>query len=131
DWSGGSFSQLRRICRVSKWGVPTAIETVEEQASANLAEEALSALRLYPNPFNAAVTIAFELEHSASVSVHIYNELGQQVRVLAAEGVRPAGNYQFVWDGRDQAGQFQASGTYLLVLAVDGAVETHKLTLLH
>ncbi|MYA24479.1 MAG: hypothetical protein F4Z30_17625, partial [Gemmatimonadetes bacterium] len=66
-----------------------------------------------------------------SVSVRIYNELGQQVRVLAAEAVRPAGSYQFVWDGRDQAGRFQASGTYVLVLAVNGASETHKLTLLH
>ncbi|MXY82945.1 MAG: T9SS type A sorting domain-containing protein [Gemmatimonadetes bacterium] len=111
--------------------VSPAVTVVEEQASANLAEEALSALRLFPNPFNAAVTITFDLAHSASVSVHIYNELGQQVRVLAAEGVRPAGSYQLVWDGRDQAGQFQASGTYLLVFSVDGAVETHKLTLLH
>ena len=38
---------------------------------------------------------------------------------------------QIVWDGRDETGQFQASGTYLLVLSVDGAIETHKLTLLH
>ena len=130
-WAGGAFSQLRRICRVSEWMVSPAVTAVEEQTSANLAEEALPALRLYPNPFNAAVTIAFDLTHSASVSVRIYNEIGQQVRVLAAEAVRPAGSYQFVWDGRDQAGQFQASGTYLLVLAVNGAVETHKLTLLH
>ena len=129
-WTGGVFSHLRRICRVSEWMVSPAVTAVEEQA-ANLAEEALPALRLYPNPFNAAVTIAFDLEHAASVGVRIYNELGQQVRVLAAEKARPAGSYQFVWDGRDQAGQFQASGTYLLVLAVDGASETHKLTLLH
>ena len=130
-WEGGAFSHLRRICRVSEWMVSPAGTVVEQQAAADLAEAAVSALRLYPNPFNAAVTLAFDLEHSASVGVRIYNELGQQVRVLAAEGMRPAGSYQFVWDGRDHAGQFQASGTYLLVLAVDGAVETHKLTLLH
>ena len=130
-WAGGAFSHLRRICGVSEGMMPTAVETVEEQTSASLAEEAFPALRLYPNPFNAAVTVAFRLAHSASVSVRIYNELGQQVCVLAAEAVRPAGSYQFVWDGRDQAGQFQASGTYLLVLSVDGAIETHKLTLLH
>ena len=130
-WEGGAFSHLRRICRVSEWMVSPADTAVEQQAAADLAEEAVSALRLYPNPFNAAVTLTFDLTHSASVGVRIYNELGQQVRVLAAEGMRPAGSYQFVWDGRDHAGQFQASGTYLLVLAVDGAVETHKLTLLH
>ena len=127
-WAGGEFSQLRRICRVSEGMVSTA---VEEPLSASSSEEAVPSLRLYPNPFNAAVTLAFDLAHSASVSVRIYNELGQQVRVLAAEAVRPAGSYQYVWDGRDQAGQFQASGTYLLVLSVDGALETHKLTLLH
>ena len=94
-------------------------------------ESGITQASVFPNPFNPEVTLTFELEHSASVSVRIYNEIGQQVRVLATEGVRPAGSYQFVWDGRDQAGQFQASGTYLLVLSVDGAVETHKLTLLH
>ena len=86
---------------------------------------------VFPNPFNPEVTVTFDLEHSASVGVRIYNELGQQVRVLAAEALRPAGHYQFVWDGRDQVGQFQASGTYFLVLLVDGAIETRKLTLLH
>ena len=94
-------------------------------------ESGITQASVFPNPFNPEVTLTFDLEHSASVSVRIYNELGQQVRVLATEGVRPAGSYQFVWDGRDQAGQFQASGTYLLVLAVDGVIETHKLTLLH
>ncbi len=94
-------------------------------------ESSVTQASVFPNPFNPEVTLAFDLTHSASVGVRIYNELGQQVRVLAAEGMRPAGSYQFVWDGRDQAGQSQASGTYLLVLAVDGTVETHKLTLLH
>ena len=94
-------------------------------------ESGVTQASVFPNPFNPEVTLTFDLTHSASVSVRIYNELGQQVRVLAAEAVRPAGSYQFVWDGRDQAGQFQASGTYFLVLAVDEAVETHKLTLLH
>ena len=130
-WTGGVFSHLRRICGVSERGVPTAVEAVEEAPEASVSEEALPAPRLYPNPFNAAVTVAFDLAHSASVAVCIYNELGQQVRVLAEEAVRPAGSYQFVWDGRDETGQFQASGTYLLVLSVDGAIETHKLTLLH
>ena len=94
-------------------------------------ESGVTQASVFPNPFNPEVTLTFDLEHSASISVRIYDGLGQQVRVLAAEAVRPAGSYQYVWDGRDQAGQFQASGTYLLVLSVDGATETHKLTLLH
>ena len=94
-------------------------------------ESGVTQATVFPNPFNPEVTLTFDLEHSASVSVRIYDELGQTVRVLAAEGLRSAGSYQFVWDGRDEAGQSQASGTYLLVLSVDGATETHKLTLLH
>ena len=130
-WAGGDISHLRRICRVREWMVATGVEAVEEESPASGAEEALPSLRLWPNPFNAAVTIAFELDHPASVSVRVYDELGQRVRVLAAEAERSAGSYQFVWDGLDQAGRVQASGTYFLVVSVDGTTESHKLTLLH
>ena len=130
-WAGGDISHLRRICRVREWMVATAVEAVEEEVPANGAEEALPSLRLYPNPANASVTVAFELDHPASVSVRVYDELGQRVRVLAAEAERPAGSYQFIWDGLDQEGRLQASGTYFLVVSVDGTDESHKLTLLH
>ena len=130
-WAGGDISHLRRICRVREWMAATAVEAVEEEVPANGAEGALPSVRLWPNPFNAAVTVAFELDRSASVSVRVYDELGQRVRVLAAEAERPAGSYQFVWDGLDQAGRLQASGTYFLVVSVDGEAESHKLTLLH
>ena len=94
-------------------------------------ESGVGLATVFPNPFNPEVTVAFELDRSASVSVRIYDELGQRVRVLAAEAERPAGSYQFVWDGLDQAGRSQASGTYFLVVSVDGTAESHKLTLLH
>ncbi len=130
-WAGGAFSHLRRICGVSEGMMPTAVERLEEEVPEGGAQEALPSLLLWPNPSNAAVTVAFELDHSASVSVRVYDELGQRVRVLAAEAERPAGSYQFVWDGLDQEGRSQASGTYLLVVSVDGTPESHKLTLLH
>ena len=130
-WAGGDFSHLRRICRVREWMVATGVEAVDEEVPASGAEGALPTVRLWPNPFNAAVTVAFELDRTASVSVRVYDELGQRVRVLASEARRPAGSYQFVWDGLDQEGRSQASGTYLLVVSVDGRAESHKLTLLH
>ena len=130
-WAGGDISHLRRICRIREWMVATAVGTVEEEEPASGAEGGLPSVRLWPNPTNASVTVAFELDHPASVSVRVYDELGQRVRVLAAEARRPAGSYQFVWDGLDQAGRSQASGTYFLVVSVDGTTESHKLTLLH
>ena len=130
-WAGGDISHLRRIYRVREWMVATAVEAVEEVPANGAEAGRLPSLRLWPNPFNAAVTIAFELDHPASVSVRVYDELGQRVRVLAAEAERPVGSYQFVWDGLDQEGRLQASGTYFLVVSVDGTAESHKLTLLH
>ncbi len=94
-------------------------------------ESGVGQATVFPNPFNPEVTVAFDLDHPASVSVRVYDELGQRVRVLAAEAERPVGSYQFVWDGLDQAGRLQASGTYFLVVSVDGTAESHKLTLLH
>ena len=112
--------------------MPTSIVgTVDQDSSPSHPEGGSPSLRLYPNPSNASVTLAYHLERSANVSVRIYDELGQRVRVLAAEAERPAGDYQYVWDGRDREGRFQASGTYFLVLSVDGVPESRKLTLLH
>ncbi|MCY3734988.1 MAG: T9SS type A sorting domain-containing protein [Gemmatimonadaceae bacterium] len=127
-WVGGVFSFLRRICGVGDL-VPTAVAAIGENVPTPGATP--SSVRLWPNPSNASVTVAFELDRTASVSVRVYDELGQRVRVLAAEARRPAGSYQFVWDGLDQAGRSQASGTYFLVVSVDGTAESHKLTLLH
>ncbi|MCY3736324.1 MAG: T9SS type A sorting domain-containing protein [Gemmatimonadaceae bacterium] len=131
SWDGGTFSFLRRICGVSEPAVPTSIETVDQDSSPSHPEGGSPSLRLYPNPSNASVTLAYHLDQSANVSVRIYDELGQRVRVLAAEAERPAGDYQYVWDGRDREGRRQASGTYFLVLSIDGVQDSRKLTLLH
>jgi flagellar hook assembly protein FlgD len=45
------------------------------------------------------------------VSLRIYNVLGQEV-VTLLEGAHPAGNYQAVWDGRNEAGESVGSGVY-------------------
>ncbi len=125
-WGGGVFSQLRRICRVGK-SVPTA---VEESVSADLSDAGFPSLHIYPNPFNPEVTIAFRLEQPARVSAVLYDVLGQRVRTLAESAQRPAGQYQFIWDGRNSAGRSLSSGTYFFKLSIDDVAETSKLTLL-
>jgi len=45
------------------------------------------------------------------VSIDVYNSKGQRVRALV-DGVRGAGAYQVVWDGRDFTGNRVASGVY-------------------
>ncbi|HEX9006535.1 MAG TPA: T9SS type A sorting domain-containing protein, partial [Bacteroidota bacterium] len=51
----------------------------------------------YPNPFNPTTTLRYDLPHESTVSLGLFNALGQQVRLLA-EGRKPAGSYSVVLD---------------------------------
>jgi hypothetical protein len=78
----------------------------------------------WPNPFNPATQLAFELARTARVELTVYNLLGQPVARLA-EGRLPAGEHRRLFE----AGALP-SGLYLAHLAVDGApVATEKLML--
>jgi hypothetical protein len=73
-----------------------------------------------PNPFNPTTTIAFDMPREAHVKLRVFTVDGRLVRTLIDE-VRPAGpNQQVVWDGRDDGGHMQASGTYLYRFSVEG-----------
>ncbi|MDX9856996.1 MAG: T9SS type A sorting domain-containing protein [candidate division Zixibacteria bacterium] len=82
----------------------------------------------YPNPFNPSTTIGFSLGARTDVSLSIYNILGQQVAVLI-DDVRPAGDYQIVWDGRDERGVPVASGVYFYRLVTRDVSESRKMIL--
>lgn len=51
----------------------------------------------YPNPFNPATTIAWNLPSTGLVNLYIYNTLGQ---IVSSDffGVTPAGKGSFIWD---------------------------------
>lgn len=73
----------------------------------------------YPNPFNPATTIAYQLAAAVRVDLVLYDILGQQVRRLVSAEQGP-GRYAVVWDGRDTAGRPVASGAYFYVLRAGG-----------
>jgi hypothetical protein len=78
----------------------------------------------YPNPFNPATTINFNLTAGANVNLSIYDVNGKLVETLV-DGYREAGDYTSTWNGSNVA-----SGTYLYRLTVDGQSITRKMTLL-
>ncbi len=83
----------------------------------------------FPNPFNPATTIEFELLTPCNTSLTVYNIMGQSVRRLA-EGYMTAGPQRVVWDGRNDSGETVAAGVYLYRLTAGGRSLTKKMLLL-
>ena len=92
----------------------------------------------YPNPFNPATRIQYTLggekEKAADGSfiyttLKIYNILGQKVRTLLDEPKRP-GNYEAIWDGKDDRGKEVASGIYFYKLTAGSYQKIKKMVLM-
>lgn len=75
----------------------------------------------FPNPFNAATTIAFSLPETRTARLTIHDPAGRLVRTLVDQ-VLPAGSHRIAWDGRSDGGHLAGSGVYLYTL-VSGDIE--------
>ncbi|MBN2416747.1 T9SS type A sorting domain-containing protein [bacterium] len=64
----------------------------------------------YPNPFNSCTTIMYTLERAGTVTINVYNILGQNVKTLF-DGFQQAGEHRAVFD----ASGF-SSGIYFYML---------------
>jgi hypothetical protein len=73
----------------------------------------------YPNPFNPSTRISYTLPSTGTVSLNVFNLLGEQVATLV-NGPMTAGTHETVWDGRDAAGRVVSSGIYFYRLEVKG-----------
>lgn len=87
----------------------------------------------YPNPFNPETWIPYSLAEPAEVTLTIYAINGKVVRTLAF-GHKPAGLYQSqsraaYWDGRNNAGEWVASGVYFSSLTAGEFSATKKMLL--
>ena len=61
------------------------------------APESFELFQNFPNPFNPATTISYQLAQNVSVSLRIYDILGREVTALV-NAEQPAGYHQEVWD---------------------------------
>jgi hypothetical protein len=66
----------------------------------------------YPNPFNPATHIAYDLPEELKVRIEVFDLLGRQVCTLVDE-TKQAGKYLVTWNGRDQSGKVVSSGIYM------------------
>ena len=83
----------------------------------------------YPNPFNPATNIRFEMAAPGPVRVKIFDARGQLVRDLVS-GEYPAGRHEIFWDGRNNKGGNASSGMYFVRFEAGRTVGTKKMTLL-
>jgi hypothetical protein len=77
----------------------------------------------WPNPFNPATTISFELAQSSPVRLTVHDLLGREVAVLV-DGVRPAGMHQVRFDA-----SAESSGLYLYTLETPASRQTRRMLL--
>ncbi len=102
------------------WGEEIAGAT----ADTHVLPAAFALYQAYPNPFNPAATVTYDLPQAAFVKLAVFDLLGRQVSVLQQERM-PAGVHQILWD----ASQI-ASGIYLLRLEADDYAAAQKLVLM-
>ena len=106
------------------------IENLEALLHSLIPEET-ALLANYPNPFNPETWIPYQLAESAEVTLTIYDMNGRLVRRLAV-GHQAAGIYQsrsraIYWNGRNQLGEFVASGLYFYTLTADDFTRTRRM----
>ncbi len=82
----------------------------------------------YPNPFNPGTRISYTVPVRATVTLRIYNALGEEIRTLVNQS-EEAGKKEIYWDGRNNAGNFVSSGLYVYRLQVGDFVATKKMHL--
>lgn len=79
----------------------------------------------YPNPFNPATQIPFELNQATNVTLEIYDVMGRKVNVLVENEMYSAGSHSVTFDATNLS-----SGVYLYRMTTPNSIQTRKLNLI-
>lgn len=82
-------------------------------------------ISVYPNPFNPSATISFNVPVAQTVSVKVYNSIGQQVAELVKSQEFSEGNHSLTFDGSKYA-----SGIYFCQIQIGQTSRIMKMMLL-
>lgn len=78
------------------------------------------AMNVFPNPFSKNATIEYVLKGSQTVSVEVFNLVGEKVEQFASGEIQAAGKHTYVFNE-------ETPGVYFVKLTVDGESKTVKL----
>lgn len=79
----------------------------------------------YPNPFQFSTAITYYLPRESRISLRIFNQLGQTVKILVEE-TQSRGHHKIYWDGRDDFGNKVVAGIYYYQMIAEGFQKTGK-----
>jgi len=86
-------------------------------------------LSTYPNPFNNAVSIKYNITSGGNYELSVFDILGRRVKTLI-DGYVPAGEDVVIWNGTDNSEKAIASGIYFVNLRGADVVSNTKVYLM-
>jgi hypothetical protein len=117
----GDLSQSAHVARMLFQGGVNAIDLLEGPTPV-----ATCLGPVFPNPFNEASLIRYDIASPTDVSLELFDVGGRLVRRLAA-GQHSPKRYSLTWDGRDENGNSVPCGIYFLKLDTGEKVEYRRL----
>ncbi len=85
----------------------------------------------FPNPFNPATNIRFNLTQSTDINLKIYDISGRTIRTLVRNTKMSAGRHDLQWDGATDQGKPATSGVYFCQISSPQFNKTIKMMLIY
>jgi choice-of-anchor B domain-containing protein len=109
------------------WDDSEWLTDADDNKAKSIPPTATRLIRNYPNPFNPATTISYEIGGDTWVSLKICNTLGEEIATLVNEYQTP-GQKSVVWNGTAN-GKPVSSGIYVYRLTAGNLVQSEKMIL--
>ena len=117
-----------RIYEIEVYNDKTVVTGVENRVDLSV-PAAYHVYENYPNPFNPTTTISFFVPEYSSVSVAVYNTLGQLVNQIFSGDV-PKGTASVNWNATNASGQKVAGGVYFYNIKFEAKLAARNSVLL-
>lgn len=124
NWGDNDRKTLYITSGTTVYSIRPNLTGIHDSRRGGLVEPRSKPLGSFPNPFNPSTRIGFNLGEAGSVSLVIYDLLGNLVATLIHERLT-AGHHETMWNAHGLAG-----GVYLCCFRSAGSVESRRLILL-
>ncbi|MBN1998353.1 lamin tail domain-containing protein [candidate division KSB1 bacterium] len=131
DYSEGRFpdgTSSWRLFNKPTRGSSNLISAVENNHQTSI-PKAFLLNQNFPNPFNSATVVSYDLPRNGRVKIKIYTLLGGYLKTLVDE-IQEQGRHKVLWDGTDDSGRTLPSGMFFIQMQVEDFRQTRKMILI-